>query len=58
MPKQDNTDPTAEIAMVIFTFNSSKSVCDSCINPAVTMTQKVYESYFGKDPANRAQTAP
>jgi penicillin-binding protein 2 len=56
MPKQDNTDPTAEIAMVIFTFNSSKSVCDSCINPAVTMTQKVYESYFGKDPANKAQT--
>jgi penicillin-binding protein 2 len=55
MPKQDNTDPTAEIAMVIFTFNSSKSVCDSCINPAVTMTQKVYESYFGKDPANKAQ---
>jgi len=58
MPKQDNTDPTAEIAMVIFTFNSSKSVCDSCINPAVTMTQKVYEAYFGKDPAKRAQTAP
>jgi penicillin-binding protein 2 len=58
MPKQDNSDPTAEIAMVIFTFNSSKSVCDSCINPAVTMTQKVYESYFGKDPANKAQTTP
>jgi penicillin-binding protein 2 len=58
MPKQDNTDPTAEIAMVIFTFNSSKSVCDSCINPAVTMTQKVYESYFGKDPANKALTNP
>jgi cell division protein FtsI/penicillin-binding protein 2 len=58
MPKQDNTDPTAEIAMVIFTFNSSKSVCDSCINPAVTMTQKVYESYFGKDPANKAVTTP
>src|SRR5438094_5648425 len=58
MPKQDNSDPTAEIAMVIFTFNSSKSVCDSCINPAVTMTQKVYEAYFGKDPANKAQTAP
>jgi penicillin-binding protein 2 len=58
MAKQDNTDPTAEIAMVIFTFNSSKSVCDSCINPAVTMTQKVYEAYFGKDPANKAQTAP
>ena len=58
MPKQDNTDPTAEIAMVIFTFNSSKSVCDSCINPAVTMTQKVYEAYFGKDPANKAVTVP
>ena len=58
MPKQDNTDPTAEIAMVIFTFNSSQSVCDSCINPAVTMTQKVYESYFGADGTKKAQTAP
>ena len=58
MPKHDNTDPTAEIAMVIFTFNSSKSVCDSCINPAVTMTQKVYESYFGADGTPKAQTTP
>lgn len=58
MPKQDNSDPTAEIAMVIFTFNSSKSVCDSCINPAVTMTQKVYETYFGKDGTLKAGTAP
>ena len=58
MPKQDNTDPTAEIAMVIFTFNSSKSVCDSCINPAVTMTQKVYESYFGVDGTPKAQATP
>ena len=58
MPKQDNTDPTAEIAMVIFTFNSSKSVCDSCINPAVTMTQKVYESYFGADGTPKAQATP
>ena len=58
MPKQDNSDPTAEIAMVIFTFNSSKSVCDSCINPAVTMTQKVYEAYFGVDGTKKAQTAP
>ena len=58
MPKQDNADPTAEIAMVIFTFNSSQSVCDSCINPAVTMTQKVYESYFGVDGTKKAQIAP
>ncbi len=54
MPKADNTDPTAEIAMVIFTFNSSKSVCDSCINPAVTMTQKVYEAYFGVNGEKKA----
>ncbi len=58
MPKQDNSDPTAEIAMVIFTFNSSKSVCDSCINPAVTMTQKVYEAYLGVDGTKKAQTTP
>ena len=58
IPQQDNSDPTAEIAMVIFTFNSSKSVCDSCINPAVTMTQKVYEAYLGVDGTRKAQTAP
>lgn len=58
MPKEDNTDPTAQIAMAIFTFDSSKSVCDACVNPAVTMTQKVYEAYFGKDPSNKALGAP
>lgn len=47
VPKQDNTDPTAEIAMVIFTFDSSRSLCDVCYNPAVAMTQHVLERYFG-----------
>ncbi len=52
VPKADNTDPTAEIAMVIFTFDSSRSVCDSCFNPAVALTQKILESYAGaKQPA-------
>ena len=51
VPKQDNTDPTAEIAMVLFTFNSSKSLCDSCLNPAVAMTQRVYETYLLNAPA-------
>jgi penicillin-binding protein 2 len=46
VPQQDNTDPTAQIAMVIFTYNSSRSLCDSCINPAVTLTQKIYEAYL------------
>ena len=46
VPKGDNTDPTAEIAMVLFTFNSSKSLCDSCLNPAVAMTQRIYEAYL------------
>jgi len=45
LPKADNTDPTARIAMVLFTFNSSKSLCDSCLNPAVAMTQRIYEAY-------------
>src|SRR6185503_2547344 len=46
VPQQDNTDPTAQIAMVIFTYDSSRALCDSCINPAVTLTQKIYESYL------------
>ena len=46
VPQQDNTDPTAQIAMVIFTYDSSRALCDSCINPAVTLTQKIYEAYL------------
>jgi penicillin-binding protein 2 len=45
LPKADNTDPTAEIAMVIFTYDSSKSLCELCLNPAVGVTQRVLESY-------------
>ncbi|MEP6694045.1 MAG: penicillin-binding protein 2 [Chloroflexota bacterium] len=45
LPKADNTDPTAEIAMVIFTFDSSRSLCENCFNPAVGMTQRILESY-------------
>jgi penicillin-binding protein 2 len=45
LPKADNTDPTAEIAMVIFTFDSSRSLCNNCFNPAVEITQKVLEAY-------------
>jgi penicillin-binding protein 2 len=45
LPKADNTDPTAEIAMVIFTYDSSKSLCELCLNPAVGLTQRVLESY-------------
>lgn len=51
VPKKDNTDPTAEIAMVLFTFNSSKSLCDVCLNPAVAMTQRIYEAYLLGAPA-------
>jgi len=45
LPKADDTDPTAEIAMVVFTFDSSRSLCDSCFNPAVAITQQVLEAY-------------
>jgi len=45
LPKADNTDPTAEIAMVIFTFDSSRSLCANCFNPAVAMTQRILEQY-------------
>ncbi|MGH2473318.1 MAG: penicillin-binding protein 2 [Candidatus Limnocylindria bacterium] len=45
LPKADNAEATAEIAMVVFTFDSSRSLCDSCFNPAVAITQQVLESY-------------
>ena len=45
LPKADNTDPTAEIAMVIFTFDSSRSLCENCFNPAVGMSQRILEAY-------------
>ena len=47
LPKEDNSDPTAEIAMVIFTFDSSRSLCANCFNPAVALTQKILEAYKG-----------
>ena len=47
VPQADNTDPTAQIAMVIFTYDSSKSLCDVCLNPAVGMTQRILEQYLG-----------
>ena len=47
VPQADNTDPTAQIAMVIFTYDSSKSLCDVCLNPAVAMTQRILEQYLG-----------
>ncbi len=46
VPKADNTDPSAEIAMVIFTFDSSRSLCNNCYNPAVEMTQRILEAYL------------
>ena len=47
VPQADNTDPTAKIAMVIFTYDSSKSLCELCLNPAVGMTQRILEQYLG-----------
>lgn len=49
VPKADNTDPTAEMAMVVFTFDSSRSLCNTCYNPAVALTQKVLERYYFED---------
>jgi penicillin-binding protein 2 len=46
VPKEDNTDPTAQIAMVVFTFDSSRSLCDFCQNPAIPVTQRVLETYL------------
>jgi len=55
LPQQDNTDPTAKIAMVVFTFDSSRSLCDSCLNPAIAISQRVYEAYVLGDPAKKAE---
>jgi hypothetical protein len=32
--------------MVIFTFDSSRSLCDFCFNPAVGVTQRILEKYL------------
>ncbi|MGH2498629.1 MAG: penicillin-binding protein 2 [Candidatus Limnocylindria bacterium] len=47
VPKADGDGTDAELAMVVFTFNSSKSACASCVSPAVTVSQRVYEAYHG-----------
>ena len=47
VPKADNADPTAEIAMVVFTYDSSKSLCEFCLNPAIPVSQHVLETYLG-----------
>ena len=54
VPKTDTPDPTADIAMVIFTFDSSRALCELCPNPAVGVTQRVYEAYFGVDGRRQA----
>ena len=36
--------------MVIFVFNSSKSLCENCFNPAVGMTQRILEKYMLEKP--------
>ena len=46
VPQADNSDPTAQIAMVLFTYDSSKSLCDNCFNPAVSMSQRILETYL------------
>jgi penicillin-binding protein 2 len=47
-PATEDGSVSAQIAMVIFTFDSSRSLCDVCYNPAVAMTQKILETYYGK----------
>ena len=31
--------------MAIFTYDSSKGLCETCLNPAVGISQRVYEAY-------------
>ena len=55
LPQQDNTDPTAQIAMVVFTFDSSRGLCETCLNPAIAISQRVYEAYVLGDPAKKSE---
>ncbi|MBU6423697.1 MAG: hypothetical protein KGQ88_06665, partial [Chloroflexi bacterium] len=52
VPQQYNYDPTARISMAIFLYDSSKSLCDVCLNPAVGITQRVIETYEGVSKAD------
>lgn len=58
LPQHDNTDPTAQIAMVVFTFDSSRGLCETCLNPAIAISQRVYEAYVLGDPATKARLTP
>jgi len=55
LPQQDNTEPSAKIAMVVFTFDSSRGLCETCLNPAIAISQRVYEQYVLGDPAKKAE---
>ncbi|MGH2450531.1 MAG: penicillin-binding protein 2 [Candidatus Limnocylindria bacterium] len=54
IPKSGPDSTDAEIAMVVFTFDSSRSYCVSCVSPAVVLTQRVYEAYYEVDGEQRA----
>ena len=59
LPKTDTPDPTAEIAMVIFAYSSSTNCFASfCPNPAVSITQHVYETYYAATPPKPAASKP
>ena len=49
LPQQDlpSTEPNAQIAMAIFTYDSSATLCELCLNPAVGISQRIYEAYVG-----------
>ena len=50
LPQQDlpSTEPNAQIAMAIFTYDSSATLCELCLNPAVGISQRIYDAYVGK----------
>ncbi len=59
LPKSDTPDPTAEIAMVIFAYGSSTNCFASfCPNPAVSITQNVYETYFAQGQGPKQAVKP
>ena len=43
--------PAAHWRPAVRRVNSSRNLCELCLNPAVGKTQRIYEAYYGVGPA-------
>jgi penicillin-binding protein 2 len=59
LPNYDSPDAPAEIAMVIFAYSSSTNCFAAfCPNPAVSVTQHVYETYYSSGQTPKQASRP